>query len=1020
MAPPNGVTTLISLLLLLFTHSSSQQQHDLPSLLDIRNFWGVPLSTLWNSSLHYCSWPGIQCNPSSSVTELSLFNLSITSLSVPPSLCRLPLLSSLDLSWNYLGGPFPTTLYNCTNLEALNLSQNVFVGPIPTDADRLSPNLTHLDLSSNNFSGAVPSSLARLTSLVSLTLHSNLLDGAIADLGNLTNLETLTLAYNPFPPHPFPDWIGRLSSLKDLWLRSTNLVGPIPASLVGLSSLEAFDASLNGLTGPIPGPVWRMGSLKHLILFKNRLSGAIDGSVNFPNLIDIDLSLNDFSGPIPPAFGGFRNLQSIVMYNNHLSGPIPDGIGRLPLLRDVRLFNNNMSGTLPSDLGLYSKLWNLELDNNGFSGEIPANICYGGNLSAIVLFNNRMSGPLPASLASCKALTAIQIYDNGFSGPVPVGVWSLPALATVMISGNSFSGGIPDSMTAALTRLQIDGNAFSGPLPSMTSSPELRVLVASRNGFSGAIPPGIASLAQLQKLALDGNQLSGPIPNGLGGLTSLTFLNLSHNEISGRIPDSIGSLPVLTDLDLSQNALSGQIPPLMANLKLNFLNLSSNSLSGTVPPTLQNPAYERSFLSNPRLCGGPITGLPNCRAGSGGGDSSKGVSSPLVIALLALAGAIAVGAVGFTIWEFRRRRGPDGRKSWKLTSFHSLAFTEASIVWGLSEENLIGCGGAGKVYRVPIGSRPGEAVAVKRLFGRHKLDARLEREFESEIAILGCIRHANIVKLLCCVSSDDAKLLVYEYMENGSLDRWIHGDNGSDDERLDWPTRMEVAVGAAQGLAYMHHDCVPPVVHRDVKSSNILLCADFKARVADFGLARMLASPGEPRAITSAFAGSFGYMAPECAYSNKVNEKMDVYSFGVVLLELVTGREASNGGGDGKGCLVEWAWGHVRESSPIEEAIDGTIRAARVEEMCMVFKLGLACTRTLPSGRPSMKDVEQILLRLRQGGGGGWLPKIFGAGKFAFLEYDGAPLLQRWGSRRKVRSESGGGDDDDKSVACNV
>ncbi|KAK1291039.1 Receptor-like protein kinase HSL1 [Acorus calamus] len=1068
MAAPNEVTNFISVLLLftsLPTHSSSQQQPDHHTVLDIRDFWGAPLSTLWNSSLHYCSWSGIQCNPSFSVITLSLSNLNITSPSVPPSICRLPHLSSLDLSLNNLGGPFPTTLYNCTNLGALDLSQNLFVGAIPHDADRLSPNLTLLHLSSNNFSGGVPASLARLTSLVSLTLNDNLLDGPVADLGNLTNLETLsiadnpfpphpfpnwvgrllslknlclssanltgpipaslgnltnlemlTLANNPFPPHPFPDWVGRLLSLKDLRLRSTNLHGPIPASLGGLSALETFDAAKNGLTGPIPGPVWRMGSLKYLYLFENRFSGVIDGSVQLPNLTEIDLSKNDFSGPIPPAFGRFRYLELIFMSNNRLSGRIPDGIGRLTLLRNIRLFNNNLSGPLPPDLGRYSKLQNIELSNNTLSGEIPKNLCFGRKLGAIVLFNNRMSGPLPESLAACETLTAIMIYDNGFSGPVPRGIWSLPALDTVMISRNSFSGALPDAMPAALTRLNIDNNDFSGPLPASlgTSSRGLHVLIASHNRFSGAIPLGLASLAQLQKLALDGNRLSGAIPDQLGGLTSLTFLNLSDNGLSGQIPASIGSLPVLTDLDLSKNELFGEIPPQITNLKLTFLNLSSNSLSGSVPITLQNSAYERSFLSNPGLCGGPIISLPSCRAGSGSGDSKKGFSSPLIITLLALAGAVGAGAsvfVVFALREFHRRRGSGSSISWKLTSFYSLDFTGASIVSGLTEENLVACGGAGKVYRVPLLNRPDQVVAVKKLCSNR--DAYVEKEFQSEIDVLGRIRHANIVKLLCCISSDNVRLLVYEYMENGGLDRWIHG--GTDD-RLDWPTRLRVAVDAAQGLSYMHHDYVPPVVHRDFKSSNVLLDADFMARIADFGLARMLARPGEPGTVTAGFAGSFGYMAPECAYSNKVNEKMDVYSFGVVVLELVTGREANDGGGDGKGCLAEWAWRHVWQGRSIREAIDGTIRAACVEEMCMVFKVGLACTKTLPSARPSMKDVEQILLRLRREGIA-WASKILGGENFSPSEYDGAPLLHRgrrgsW--RKKVRSE-GGGDDGDTS-----
>ncbi|XP_022730020.1 receptor-like protein kinase 5 [Durio zibethinus] len=227
---------------------------------------------------------------------------------------------------------------------------------------------------------------------------------------------------------------------------------------------------------------------------------------------------------------------------------------------------------------------------------------------------------------------------------------------------------------------------------------------------------------------------------------------------------------------------------------------------------------------------------------------------------------------------------------------------------------------------------------------------------------LSRIQHLNIVKLMCCISSEDSmsRLLVYEYMENGSLYQWLDKHRASA-IILDWPKRFQIAIGAAQGLCYMHHDCFPPIIHRDVKSSNILLDSEFNAKIADFGLAKMLIKQGEPTTI-SVVAGSFGYIAPEYAHTRRINEKIDVYSFGVILLELTTGRKASHG--DENRSLAEWAQDYIQGGNSILDALDEDIKeGCHLNQMCNVFKLGIYCTRTLPSIRPCMRTVLQMLLQ---------------------------------------------------------
>lgn len=253
-------------------------------------------------------------------------------------------------------------------------------------------------------------------------------------------------------------------------------------------------------------------------------------------------------------------------------------------------------------------------------------------------------------------------------------------------------------------------------------------------------------------------------------------------------------------------------------------------------------------------------------------------------------------------------------------------------------------------------------LAVKKIWNGQNLAENLEKDFLAEVRILGEIRHTNIVKLLCCISSSEAKLLVYEYMENGSLDQWLHQrDRIVAPAPLDWLKRLQIAIDLARGLCYMHHDCSPAIVHRDVKSANILLDAEFRAKIADFGLARILVKAGDLKSV-SAIGGTFGYMPPEYGYQRKGNEKVDVYSFGVVLLELTTGRVANGGGAEY--CLAEWAWRQYQEYGLSIDLLDEDIRdPAYIEDAFTVFTLGVICTGGQPSLRPSMKDVLYALLR---------------------------------------------------------
>ncbi|VAI62232.1 unnamed protein product [Triticum turgidum subsp. durum] len=412
------------------------------------------------------------------------------------------------------------------------------------------------------------------------------------------------------------------------------------------------------------------------------------------------------------------------------------------------------------------------------------------------------------------------LYNNHFTGEFTKSIWSVVTnqLTTVMIQNNNFSGTFPTQLPWNFSRLEMSNNRFSGPIPTLAG--KMKVSRAVNNLLSGQIPWDLTGISQVEELDLSG-----------------TF----------------GFMSELTILDLSSNALSGEIPKDINKLNLNFLNLSMNHLTGEIPISLQNEAYEQSFLFNPGLCVSLNNSIPNFPICGARANTNNGISRRLIALFFVLASIMLVGLAVRGFLLLKRKKNSQDPLSWKLTQFHALHFTEYDVLSGLCEQNWIGSGRSGKVYRICVvdGEGGSRMVAVKKIWNAQNLDNKLEKDFLAEVQILGEIRHTNIVKLLCCISSSEAELLVYEYMENGSLDRWLHQrDRVGSLAPLDWPTRLQIAIDSARGLCYMHHDSSPAIVHCDVKSANILLDPEFRAKIADFGLARILLKTGDPASIS--------------------------------------------------------------------------------------------------------------------------------------------------------------------------
>jgi hypothetical protein len=466
---------------------------------------------------------------------------------------------------------------------------------------------------------------------------------------------------------------------------------------------------------------------------------------------------------------------------------------------------------------------------------------------------NNFTGSLPEELGQLSKLIILSVANNALTGNIPLGLGKCLLLEYLDLSNNQFTGGLPTNF----------GNFL-----------RLESLLASNNQLSGSIPDTLSSCIHLLYLQLGANRFSGSIPPSIGTIHSLQYgLNLSHNALTGNIPPELGNLLMLQLLDLSFNSLIGDIPSTLGNLvSIQIFNVSYNQLSGPVP---NSSIFQRlnasSFVGNAGLCGG---NLPNqCPPASkplaaplppdSWQDSNVGIGVIVGIIAAVIAGAVLIILAG-ACWFYQRARAPVEQNP--LQDNSDICFPQTGLTLTLSDiieatDNFsdsaeIGRGACGKVYKAQISSEL--VLAVKKLSAAQK-DSPVDHDsFTAEIMTLGQIRHRNIVKLLGFCSHQDFNLLLYEYMAKGSLGELL----GSETCSLDWDLRYKVALGAAEGLAYLHHDCKPRIIHRDIKSNNILLDAQFETHVGDFGLAKLIVQESKSM---STIAGTYGYIAPGMA-----------------------------------------------------------------------------------------------------------------------------------------------------------
>ncbi|KAH9303331.1 hypothetical protein KI387_014914 [Taxus chinensis] len=718
----------------------------------------------------------------------------------------------------------------------------------------------------------------------------NLTGSFSADVCDLQNLTELSLGDNKFN-QTIPLELTRCRSLTVLNLSDNYIWGTVPEQISELKTLQFLDFSGLSLEGRIPDALGELEKLNVLNLGFNWFTGTVPPEIgNLTELRVLDLSNNERLAPgsIPAEIGNLVNLEELHLYMSMFTGRIPGELGNLKALKLLDLSQNNLSGPIPIELTGLRNLVYLHLDHNVLSGEIPDSISNLRSLKQLDLGKNGLSGRIPDGVSELYNLEVLTLYMNQLTGPLPPGIVNLKKLSEVLLHTNFLTGTLPQEL---------------GLNASFTT------FEISLNNIRGSIPPNLCHGGRLQNLSLHTNRFSGSIPKSFSQCHSLVRLTLQNNKLNGDFPNGLWSAPNMTIIRLENNRISGVISPEISQAsQLAQIQIDNNQFTGAFPPELSELGSLYKLSASQNLFTGNFP--PN-------------------------------NILGYY----------SGRPTWNTTSFYHLGFNEDEIVSKLDEKNLVGSGGSGKVYKVILPS--GEPVAVKRLWKTGKVwGGRQTGTLKTEIETLGKVRHRNIVKMLCCSSSEETSVLVYEYVPNGSLADVFHS---SSDIVLDWSVRFNIAMGAAQGLAYLHHDFVPQVLHRDIKSSNILLDSNYEPKLTDFGLAKILGDSAHLQSI-SYVVGSYGYIAPEYAYSTKVNEKIDVYSFGVVLLELITGKRAVEVDHGDLIDVVKWVRGKVNTKDGIWKVLDPRIREKSEQEMEGALRIALLCTSVLPQCRPSMNE----------------------------------------------------------------
>ncbi|KAM7519046.1 hypothetical protein LguiB_018008 [Lonicera macranthoides] len=949
---------------------------------------------------------------------------------IPVEIGNLKLLEILGIPNSTLTGPIPNVIFNMSSLKMISLEENKLTGSFPMDINYNLPVLEKLYLYKNQLKGQISSCLWDCKGLKIISLHGNKFTASISKkVGNLTLLKVLDLSENNFsddltleiqgpwrlnvplafdnygkeknrsidnmvgiavakdkhttmksPTWPaakglapsgrtLPSEFGKLN-LKTLSLDHNSLIGLIPFEIFNISTIIQIYLISNHFSGHLPSSMglWTP-NLKELNLNGNKLSGSIPSSIsNASKLTVIDMSRNSFIGFIPNTLGNLRDLQQLFVAKNNLNGEgstselrFFDSLSNCKNLELLEISQNQLNGVLPASVAnLSTFLRGFHAFGSKIKGEIPMGIGNLSSLSALIFESNELSGFIPSTLGRLKNLEQLHLGDNDLKGSIPNDLCQLESLGELYLSDNKLDGPIPSCLgeLRSMIRLSLGSNNLTSTIPStLWSLEDLLYLNFSTNSLTGILPSDIGNLKVITEMDLSLNHFSGRIPSTIGSCQMLTFLSFAHNELQGSIPQSFGNLISLELLDLSNNNFSGVIPKSLEAFRyLQYFNVSFNRLEGEIPTGGHFANFTaQSFMQNDGLCGVPRLQVHRCKRSRSRNLSPLKYILPPIVSIILLIALIIVLIRG-------RERGVELQTqlsslphAWRRVSYIELL----QATNGFNESNLLGAGGVGLIYKGTLSNEVTVAIKVFNL--------QLEEAFKSfdvECEVLGNIRHRNLTKIVSSCSNPDFLALVLEYMPNGSLEKWLYSHNYC----LTILERLNIMIDVAYALEYLHHGQTTPILHCDLKPSNVLLDNDMIAHVCDFGIAKLLGED-EFMAQTKTLA-TIGYMAPEYGREGIVSTKGDVYSYGILLMETFTRKKPTEEMFSDNLTIRNWVYEASLDS--IVQVVDANLIGEEDEDFMpkkkcasSILHLALDCSTSIPTQRISMEDVVVKLNKIK-------------------------------------------------------
>ncbi|KAG4195771.1 hypothetical protein ERO13_A06G127600v2 [Gossypium hirsutum] len=857
--------------------------------------------------------------------------------------------------------------------------------------------VTKVDFSGEHLRGEIPPAIGNLTFL---TWLSNRIHGKIPD----SDLSSNDL------DGPIPDFFGRMMSLNVLILSENWLKGSIPENL-GNSSIETLRLSDNQLTGKLPKSLGNLQNLYGMVMANNKLQGKLPQS--FENLTSLRQFIYWKLEPAAvtvstlfPLITGFKILNfdqdiclqrfgiNSVLQGNRFEGPLPSTISSLDKVTEMVLRNCSINDLIPPYLGEFLALSHLDLSYNKLTGEVPDF----ANLTNLYLLANKLIGPIP-TLSTNKTEANLDFSENNFTyssiadyrsnrNTNSFECCSSSADLDSAWQNNNFSCGEDqlendrlyincggDKVTTAQGTFESDVNPEGASTFYISDDkkwgyssmgiydPEQIFSMSYAKSIESHEDCGFESI-QNKEISLYKSARVSPISlkyfgfcmkNGLYKVkldfAEITFKEeADHKSRGNRLFDVlIQGTKVLADFNIKDVA---------GGLNKNVSRTFQAEIKGN---NLEIHLYwaGKGSKRGPYELYGPLVSAISVEPVLKPVKPPKKLS-PLTIAWISGSIVLFLVLVFICLWKMGYLRGKESKieaqkELISLPGGGLFTYKQLKVATqNFNNENKIGEGGFGAVFKGVLPN--GTTIAVKQLSAKSKQGSR---EFVNEVGVISALQHPNLVKLLGCCIDENQLLLVYEYMENNSL---AHALFGPEELRvqLNWTIRSKICSGIAKGLAFLHEESKLKIIHRDIKTTNILLDKDFTAKISDFGFAKL--HEGHQTHVITKIAGTTGYMAPEYAMRGHLTSKADVYSFGVVLLEIVSGQNsASYRPNDESVYLLDLAY-VLQEKEDLLSLVDpilGSEYAAK--EAKMILELAMLCTNPSPTLRPRMSEVVKIL-----------------------------------------------------------